>query len=215
MLFQIFLATFENSQVSAPYLLSLPLTATCTITSLLYPVCSDRKCDILASVHWYYPWGDGLPIQGRDEEDGHTGFYHGSTESPPHDCRHFVWEKTCRQACLHSGLLTFFRHPTRPISGIQQVLPFKQASVMPHSLLHNILVYSLKKNWCHSGLLNKCDNVYYLYDDLFKAVHRKGKFSSLFSLTNPHLLKWILKYRLQESYLVWATEQQQMQPLWR
>lgn len=34
----------------------------------------------------------------------------------------------------------------------------------------------------------KYDSVYYSCDALFKAVHQKGKFSSLFSLKNPHLL---------------------------
>lgn len=139
------LSSYKNSQLSAADLPSLLLTGTCTITSFLYPTCSDRKCDISASVHGYHPWGDGLLVQGKDEEDGHAGFWYGSTASPPHDSRPFVWEMTCHQACLHSDLLTFFRHPTSLPSGIQQVLPFKQASVTPHLLLHNISVYSKKK----------------------------------------------------------------------
>lgn len=50
MLFRVFPASFENSQVSTSYLPFSSLTVTGTITSFLYTVFYNVKCDIPASI---------------------------------------------------------------------------------------------------------------------------------------------------------------------
>lgn len=87
-----------------------------------------------------------------------------------------------------------------------------QASIFLFSIHSCIIFWPIKKKQnktkqktgCHSGLLGKYYKVYYSCDVLFKVVHHKGKFSSLFNLTNLYLLKRIFKCKPQDFSLICA-----------